>query len=362
MCSVDDLERRIADEVLRRGGVAALDAYEHAGDAGACLKHFCEAVHGLLKAGLLRANRPFAPDADPAEVLDLRLQSNRPPGVPAKPVLLSGDLVYFPDRILGRGSASVVYAGEDRRSHQPVAVKVLELRSRPPEELRAWFYERFRQEPCILARIDHPHVVDVVAWGETDGTPWFAMELIEGGTLLDRLRRERRIPPAEVRDCLRGVAGALGAAAAHGIHHRDVKPGNIFVSGWKLADFNIAKVMLGPDTDHGPFRSITQSGARVGTPAYVAPERAMFGQGDFRSDIYSLGATAYHAATGKFVFNLPPDDGNAWAVAHRREAPVPVVERVPGFPPALAAVIHRCLAKEPEQRYGSFEALLNDLD
>jgi serine/threonine protein kinase len=155
-------------------------------------------------------------------------------------------------------------------------------------------------------------------------------------------------------------AEALDAAARHGVLHRDVKPGNVFVSGPKLADFGLAKV---PPTrgEEGIPGATTPKAAIVGTPPYVAPERANFQSGDQRSDIYSLGATMYHAASGRYLFDLEPSDKVAWYRHHLSVEPQPLTSRVPDLPKDLAKIIHRCLEKSPDDRFRSFESLVDNL-
>ncbi len=348
------LEERIVRAFPEGGRAQAFDLFQRLGDDGTCLKHYCEALRSLIARGRLQPEESLGGSA-PAELLEIHLRSG---GSPRRSV--APGIVYEPDRLLGRGNAAAVYRGEDTRAKRPLAVKVFEVQGAPSNELRAWYLERFRQEPCLMARLNHPHVVEVVAWGETDEVPWYAMELLEGGTLMARIRRERRLPPAEVRACFRGVASALAEAGRLGISHRDVKPGNIFDAGFKLSDFGMAKVGLGAPA--GPVRSITSSGARIGTPPYVAPERAAYGIGDARSDLYSLGATMYHAATGRLLFNLAPDDGRAWAEHHIHRTPAPVTDHAGGFPRRLSDIIMRCLAKSPDDRFPSFDALLAALE
>ena len=351
-----ELENRIVHALPENGRAQAFEVFQRLGEDGTCLKHFCDAVRSLLDQGRLCPEGSLGAAA-PGELLEIQLRSA---GAPSKSV--APGFVYYPDRPLGRGNAAAVYRGEDTRAKRPLAVKLLEIQGCPSAELRAWYLERFRQEPCLMARLSHPHVVEVVAWGETDEVPWYAMELLEGGTLMDRIRRERRLPPKEIRSCFRGVASALAAAARLGISHRDVKPGNIFNAGFKLSDFGMAKVGLGGAPTAGPGRSITSSGARIGTPPYVSPERAAYGAGDARSDLYSLAATMHHAATGRLLFPLAPDDGRAWAEHQIHRMPEAVVDRVSGFPRDLSDLIQRCLAKSPEAPFPDFDALVEALD
>src|SRR5262249_23632646 len=138
------------------------------------------------------------------------------------------------------------------------------------------------------------------------------------------------------------------------------KPANVFMTGIKLADFGLAKM---PPTraEEGAPGTTTPKAAIVGTPPYVAPERASFQSGDARSDIYSLGATMYHAATGKYPFDLDPSDRPAWYRHHLHKEPVPLEDRVPDLPKDLAAIIQRCLRKDPNDRFRTFEMLIDRL-
>jgi eukaryotic-like serine/threonine-protein kinase len=361
MCSYAsaELESRIVRSLPQGGRVQAFEVLQRLGDDGACLQHFCQALRSLLDQGRL-ATDDVAPPTVTAELLELRLRSV-PAAAPAPRTVAPG-LVFYPDRPLGRGNAAAVYRGEDVRTHRPLAVKILEIQGAPSRELRAWYVERFRQEPCLMARLDHPNVVEVVAWGEADEVPWYAMELLDGGTVMHRIRRDRRLPAEDVRACFQGVASALAEATRLGIAHRDVKPSNIFNQGYKLADFGMAKVSLGAEAGTGPVRSITSGGARVGTPAYMAPERCAYGAGDARSDLYSLGATVYHAASGRLLFDLAMEDSKAWIEHHLHQDPVPLAERVPGFPKALSDIVMGCLAKSPDDRYPTFDALVEALE
>jgi serine/threonine protein kinase len=132
------------------------------------------------------------------------------------------------------------------------------------------------------------------------------------------------------------------------------------MSGIKLADFGLAKM---PPTrgEEGIPGAMTPKAAIVGTPPYVAPERANFQSGDVRSDIYSLGATLYHAASGRYLFDLDPSDRAAWYRHHLQKEPVSLADRVPELPKDLVTIIHRCLKKDPNDRFRSFESLLEKL-
>jgi serine/threonine protein kinase len=369
MCTVkpDKIELLLLSAVRIQQGIPALHAYQLLQDKGACLSHFCDAVHALARAGSIKSSdaaNPIVPGLAPSKILELGLEPE-PDGAPrpakGKEVReLKQGFKIFLDQPLGRGSFGIVYKGEQVRLKRPVAIKILRLASLPKDVPRDWFLERFRREPMIIARINHPHIVQVIDCGEEKDELWYAMEYLPGGTLLERIRREGRLPAHEVRDLLRALTEALDAASREGILHRDVKPANVFMSGIKLADFGLAKV---PPTrgEEGIPGATTPKAAIVGTPPYVAPERANFQSGDVRSDIYSLGATLYHAATGRYLFDLDPSDRAAWYRHHLQKTPVSLADRVPDLPKDLVTIIHRCLEKDPNERFRSFESLLEKL-
>jgi len=373
MCSstIDraDREAQLLDVLRSHGGLTALAAFAFLKEKGMCLSHFCDAVRLLSVKGMIRSSDPSNPVEEAlgsSRILELGLEvvgvpTSVPGTDPGSSVRrLRRDFEVFLDRPLGHGGYGTVYVGQQARLRRPVAIKILNLDSLPSSSLRTWYINHFRREPRVIASLNHPHIVQVLDWGEDDGDLWYAMELLEGGTLADRIRTERRLPAPEVRIYFRAVAKALLEASLQGILHRDVKPRNIFNSGPKVADFGMAKCPpAGADADTPG--AVTPMAALVGTPAYIAPERANFQSGDLRSDIYSLGATMYHAATGRLLFNLDPADRKRWYHYHMLEKPRPVFYSVPEFPVDLGETIHRCLAKDPADRFRTFEALLKQL-
>ncbi len=367
MCKVgkDKIEALLLSAIRIQVGMPALSAYELLHDKGVCLAHFTEAAVALGKDGSIRSsdpNHPLSESLTPKQLLELGLEPQSLPTAEREKgvrTLSQGFKVYL-DAPLGRGSFGVVYRGEQIRLKRQVAIKILRLDALPREIPRDWFIERFRREPLIIARINHPNIVQVLDCGEEREELWYAMEYLPGGTLLERIRRGGRLTPYEVRTTLRAMAEALAAAAKHGVLHRDVKPGNVFMSGPKLADFGLAKV---PPTraEEGIPGATTPKAAVVGTPPYVAPERANFQSGDEKSDIYSLGATMYHAASGRYLFELEASDKAAWYRHHLSVEPAPLTTLVPDLPKDLAKAIHRCLEKNPKDRFRSFEALADSL-
>jgi serine/threonine-protein kinase len=251
--------------------------------------------------------------------------------------------------LLGRGGMGAVYRAHDSALDRDVALKVL-----PAEFLHdAGFAERFRQEARVAARLEHPHIIPVHAFGIEAGRPWMAMRLVSGGSLAERLRRSPRLPPAQTAALLRDVAEALDHAHRHGVVHRDVKPANVLLDeGGRayLADFGIARLLEGAT-------AATATGLVRGTPSYMAPEQAMGGVVDHRADVYALGAMAFECLTGRVPYTGPTPA--AVLLKHVQE-PVPASSELP---PSVSEVIRRSLAKAPEERWpsaGSFAAALEE--
>jgi serine/threonine-protein kinase len=236
-----------------------------------------------------------------------------------------------------------VFDGVDERLGRPVAVKVLrpDLVRRP--EVRA----RFEQEARSAARLSHPNVVGVYDTGEDDdGTPYFIMERLPGETLADRMAAGPQDPAWVVR-MAGDVLGALAAAHAAGVVHRDVKPGNILLADdgcAKVADFGIAKTAeeaAGGDT--------TATGTLLGTPAYLAPERIDGRPATPQSDLYSFGVVLYEALAGTKPFSGETPVAVANAIRH--DEPEPLAWLRPGIDPALATAVQTAMSKNPSQRF-----------
>jgi serine/threonine-protein kinase len=246
---------------------------------------------------------------------------------------------------LGSGGMAEVYDAMDERLERPVAIKLLRADLSGDPGLR----RRFEVEARSAARLVHPNVVGVFDTGELGDRPYIVMERLPGATLADRLREGRMDEPG-TRRLASEVLGALAAAHAAGIVHRDVKPSNILWTpdgSVKVADFGIAKG-LEPllDTQAG---DITGTNLVIGTPAYIAPERLAGERATPSSDLWSLGAVLYEALAGMRPFS------RATALVHdpERPEPVPLEVRRPGVDPLLAAAIERALARHPDQRFTS---------
>ena len=263
---------------------------------------------------------------------------------------------YTIERELGGGGMSRTYLAREHALSRRVVVKVLS-----PDLLQGLSVERFKREVLLAAQLQHPHVVPVLSAGDTDGMPWFTMPYVDGESLRRKLE-DGPIGIGESIGILRDVAKALAYAHAHGVVHRDIKPDNVLLSSGSatVTDFGIAKAITASRTDGGNA-TLTQAGMAIGTPAYMAPEQAACDPRlDHRADIYSFGAMAYEVLTGRQVFaGLAPA---RQLVAHLSETPRDIRELRPDVPPALAAVVMQCLAKDPEQRPADAVTIARVLD
>jgi serine/threonine protein kinase len=255
---------------------------------------------------------------------------------------------------IGEGSTSVVFLGRHRKLRFHVAVKVLDrtaLAAAP--HLRG----QLLSEAIHLAQINHPNVVRLWDLDDEGPNPYLVMEYVRGTTLADLITQKGKIPFAYAWAIGRQAVEGLAAAHHHGIVHRDVKPGNFLLASdghVKVADLGLAMIADAPPSE----RVIAQSEGYVpaGTAAYLAPEQAGDPSGvDFRADIYSLGATLYHALTGRLVF-----DGRSpleVIMKHLREKPAPPAHFVSDLPVACSAVLMKMLNKRPEDRFASYDEL-----
>jgi len=254
---------------------------------------------------------------------------------------------YSLDRELGRGGMGVVFLARDVALDRPVAIKLLppDLAADPP------IRERFLREARTAAGLSHPNIVPIHSVEERGDLVFFVMAFVDGETLGSRVRRDGPLPAAEVMRVTQEVAWALAHAHQRGVIHRDVKPDNVLLeyeSGRALVtDFGIARGAGGADTP--------PSGSVRGTPQYMSPEQAAGAAVDARSDLYSLGVTAFFAATGRLPFEAASVAG--YLTQHATAAAPPVSSLSPRLPLPFSAAIDRCLAKDPADRPPSAEAL-----
>jgi serine/threonine-protein kinase len=246
-------------------------------------------------------------------------------------------------RPLGQGGMGAVYLARERALERFVAIKVLrpDLADAPDSR------ERFRREARIAAQLSHPGILPLHTFGEVSGIWYFVMGYVRGVSLAERLRIEGRLPGEEAQRILAELADALEHAHRHGVVHRDIKPANVLLDEQTgraiLADFGISKV-------HGAGDSLTGTGVIIGTPHYMSPEQSLGAPNvDDRSDIYSLGAVAYTMLAGREPFA----DSKPNEMVFRRiaEDPPPLRTVAPTVDPQLAAIVMRCLARDPAQRW-----------
>jgi serine/threonine-protein kinase len=245
---------------------------------------------------------------------------------------------------LGQGSMGVVYKARDPQLDRVVAIKTLRDDLGLPRQAYAEFRDRFYQEASAAGRLNHPNIVAVYDVKEVDGTPYIVMEYVDGGRSLEAILRDEAPLPAATAVALVGqICGALGYAHAHGVVHRDIKPGNILVTRAgevKVGDFGIARIA---------GRKLTQTGVKLGTPSYMSPEQARGRDVDSRSDLFSVGVILYEALTGADAFPGADTESVLYQIVH--EPVRPLRERLGTVPAAMEAVVTRALAKDPQQRY-----------
>src|SRR5215471_17645611 len=272
------------------------------------------------------------------------------------PPLPTGELPrirgYEVEEELGRGGIGIVYKAWHLRLQRPVAVKMLLAGAyAQPHEL-----ERFLREAETVAGLRHPNIVQVHEAGDVDGRPYFTMEFVEGGSLAQKLASTPQ-PARQAAALVAAVAEAVHAAHQRGIVHRDLKPGNILLTADgtpKLADFGVARRLEGA-------AGLTQSGAPLGTPSYMAPEQAEGKSRDVgpAADTYALGTILYELLTGR-----PPFRAETAAETLRQviaQDPAPPSRLNARVPRDLETVCLNCLHKEPPRRYASAQALAEDL-
>ncbi|WP_284349538.1 serine/threonine-protein kinase [Roseisolibacter agri] len=263
---------------------------------------------------------------------------------------------YTLERELGGGGMSRVFVAREEALGRDVVVKLL-----PPEMAAGVSVERFKREIALAARLQHPHIVPLFSAGDLDGLPYFTMPLVDGESLRARLARSGELPLHEAVRVLREVATALAYAHEKGIVHRDIKPDNVLLSRGSamVTDFGVAKALSA--SSNGEHGGVTSLGVALGTPAYMSPEQASADPAvDHRADVYAFGVLAYELLTGQppFVGRTP----QGLLAAHVTEAPEPVARRRASVPPALAALVMRCLEKRAADRPQSAQEVVQALD
>ncbi|HEY3506740.1 MAG TPA: Stk1 family PASTA domain-containing Ser/Thr kinase [Actinocatenispora sp.] len=264
---------------------------------------------------------------------------------------------YEVGELLGYGGMAEVHQGRDLRLGRDVAIKML----RTDLARDATFQARFRREAQNAASLNHPAIVAVYDTGEEKGSdgealPYIVMEFVNGRTLKEVLTAEGNLAPKRALEITADVCAALDFSHKHGIIHRDIKPGNIMLTGSgqvKVMDFGIARAVASTTA------TMTQTSAVIGTAQYLSPEQARGETVDARSDVYATGCVLFELMTGQ-----PPFTGDSpvsVAYQHVREEPKPPSERSPEVPPDVDAVVLKALAKNPANRYQSAAEMRADL-
>ncbi|HTH47489.1 MAG TPA: serine/threonine-protein kinase [Candidatus Limnocylindria bacterium] len=257
-------------------------------------------------------------------------------------------------RRLGTGGMGQVYLARQLSLKREVALKLL----RTDQAANSTALLRFQAEAEAVAKLNHPNIVHIHQMGEFEGQRYMVLEFVDGRNLRDHLAR--RGPPdlPVTLSIIRQVVLALQKAHEQGIVHRDIKPENILVTRRvevKVTDFGLSRFFSGPT----PALNLTQSGVTLGTPLYMSPEQVQGKPVVHRSDIYSLGVTCYHLLTGE-----PPFRGSTAfdvALKHVQEQPRPITELRPDLPADLCGMVHKMMAKDPDERYQSAREILRDL-
>ncbi len=303
-------------------------------------------------AGELGVRQP-APEVGSAGLTQAKPAGSLPPHESGRYPRFLGEYELLEE--LARGGMGVVYLARQEKLNRLVALKLIRSGSMAgADDLR-----RFRQEAEAIADLDHPHIIPIYEIGQQDDQPYFSMKLIEGGNLTRHIPRLKDDPGA-VAALMAKVARAVHYAHQRTILHRDIKPSNILLDEHDepyVTDFGLAK-RIGPDSG----TAATVTGAVMGTPAYMPPEQARGGTKSVTTaaDVYGLGATLYEALTGQ-----PPFAGDSAGEILRQ-----VLDQEPARPHSVDSKLDRdleticlkCLAKEPARRYGSAEALAEDLE
>lgn len=264
---------------------------------------------------------------------------------------------YTIERELSGGGMSKVFLATENRLNRKVVVKVL-----LPDLAAGVSADRFEREIQLAAQLQQANIVPLLATGDANGLPYFTMPFVEGESLRTRLAAKRILTVSECVSILRDVARALSYAHAVGVVHRDIKPDNVLLSHGTavVTDFGIAKALSASRT-RSHDSDLTQTGTSIGSPAYMAPEQVAGDPDvDHRADLYAFGCMGYELLAGE-----PPFTGQApqrVLAAHLTEKPRPIAGRRTDVPPRLAAIVMRCLEKNPADRPASAAEILTALE
>ncbi|MCA8957436.1 MAG: protein kinase [Planctomycetes bacterium] len=290
-------------------------------------------------------------DGDLIEIAGARLRFGPRPKAPSdtgRPGDVTGVLGGYEIRsVLGRGGHGTVYRAEQLSLHREVALKVLPKETTQNPE----FVGRFVAEARAAARLSHPNVVQVFDVGHDGDTYFLSMEIMEHGSLEDRLKRSGKIPTEDCLQLVIDAARGLAYAESMRIVHRDIKPDNLMVDAHgtvKIADLGLA------------MTDAEEQGRIVGTPHFMAPEQALNKPLDHRSDLYSLGCTFFRLLTGKTLFQRP--SSREILRAHVKDEPEEASKVESSVPPVVSAIIAKLVEKDPDDRYQSANDLIEELE
>jgi serine/threonine protein kinase len=289
---------------------------------------------------------------DPEAETHVVAEDWKAPAAPAAPAAYAQIAHYRIIKKLGQGGMGIVFHAEDIHLQRPVALKVMRPQFADDEARH-----RFVREARAMAAVKHPHIVTVFQVGEDRGAPFLAMEFLEGESLHQRIERIGRLPVAEVCRIGREIAAGLAAAHDKGLIHRDIKPANIWLEGKqghvKILDFGLART-------HSDQAHLTQTGAILGTPAYMAPEQAAGERVDHRCDLFSLGCVLYQLSSGEMAFKGSNTMSILSALAVTEPAPLKSVN--PDLSDALSDLVAKLLAKKPEGRPATAQEVVDALN
>ena len=265
--------------------------------------------------------------------------------------------------LVGEGGMGQVFKARDTRLDRTVAIKMLPASLASDPQRR----ERFEREARNVSRLEHPHICPLYDVGEHDGHAYIVMQFLEGDTLAERLAHGP-LTITQTLECGIQIAEALAAAHRAGIVHRDLKPGNIMITrtGARLLDFGLARAVAGMTSvnttlgDHAArVVGLTTEGTILGTLSYMAPEQIEGGQIDARTDVFAFGAVLFEMLTGMKAFEGESPARVMSAIL--RDEPARVSSIVPVTPAALEALIHACLAKDPNERWQNISDVARQL-
>ncbi|MEN8158448.1 MAG: serine/threonine-protein kinase [Myxococcota bacterium] len=330
------LLREAESLTLALGAEAAPDVAEKSPESGAAEEAPATTTPDTELRALRAAETVIDPVAPPA----------------GTPLSMGGEQRYRIVKELGRGGMGVVYEAFDVVLEREVALKELPLHLTSQRE----FVRRFKQEARLLARLSHPNIVQVHDLVEHDERIWIAMELVKGGTLADAIERSGgALPWSRALQLAEQICRGLDYAHSQGVIHRDIKPINVLLTqdengAAKITDFGLAK--------HVGASAHTQEGTLLGSVPYMSPEQAAGRKADTRSDVYSVGITLYEMFTGHVPF-----EGEVAAVLaqHVSQPPARLRRLRPDVPEGVEGVVHRMLAKRPEQRPASLARVAETL-